>query len=56
MRLLKKYVGIKIMYKVASLSKVQRKELFSETATLMNTTNAIVEKDFWVVWTFKKCS
>ena len=42
------------MYKVANLSKVQRKELFSETATLMNTTNAIVEKDFWVVWTLSK--
>ncbi|MDD3497828.1 MAG: nucleotidyl transferase AbiEii/AbiGii toxin family protein [Aliarcobacter skirrowii] len=36
------------MYKVANLSKVQRKELFSETATLMNTTNAIVAKrTFW---------
>lgn len=42
------------MYKVANLSKVQRKELFSETAILMNTTNAIVEKDFWVVWTLSK--
>ena len=39
------------MKKIANLSKEQRKELFSETATLMNTTNAIVEKDFWVVWT-----
>lgn len=34
------------MKKIANLSKEQRKELFSETATLMNTTNAIVEKDF----------
>lgn len=42
------------MNKVANLSKQQRKELFGETATLMNTTNAIVEKDFWVVWTINK--
>lgn len=42
------------MNKVANLSKEQRKELFSETATLMNTTNAIVEKDFWVVWSLGK--
>ena len=42
------------MNRVANLSKEQRKELFSETATLMNTTNAIVEKDFWVVWTLGK--
>ena len=42
------------MKKIANLSKEQRKELFSETATLMNTTNAIVEKDFWVVWTLGK--
>ena len=42
------------MNNVANLSKEQRKELFSETATLMNTTNAIVEKDFWVVWTLGK--
>lgn len=30
------------MYKIANLSKDQRAELFSETATLMNTTNGIV--------------
>lgn len=42
------------MNKVANLSKEQRKELFSETAALMNTTNAIVEKDFWVVLTLGK--
>lgn len=42
------------MYKIANLSKDQRAELFSETATLMNTTNGIVEKDFWVVWTLSK--
>lgn len=42
------------MNKVANLSKEERKEIFSETATAMNTTNAIVEKDFWVVWTLDK--
>ena len=42
------------MNKIANLPKQQRTELFSETATLMNTTNSIVEKDFWVVWTLDK--
>ena len=42
------------MNKVANLPKQQRSELFLETATLMKTTNAIVEKDFWVVWTLNK--
>ena len=42
------------MKKIANLSKEQRQELFSETAALMNTTNAIVEKDFWVVLTLGK--
>jgi hypothetical protein len=42
------------MNNVAQLSEKQRNELFQETATLMNTTNAIVEKDFWVVWTLNK--
>ena len=42
------------MNKIANLPKKQRSELFSETATLMNTTNSIVEKDFWVVWTLDK--
>ncbi|MEA3512765.1 MAG: nucleotidyl transferase AbiEii/AbiGii toxin family protein [Campylobacterota bacterium] len=42
------------MNKVAHLSANERNELFQETATLMNTTNAIVEKDFWVVWTLNK--
>ena len=42
------------MNKIANLPKQQRSELFSETATLMNTTNSIVEKDFWVVWTLDK--
>lgn len=38
------------MDKVAQLSQRERSELFSETATAMRTTPAIVEKDFWVVW------
>lgn len=42
------------MNKVAQLSTDERNELFKETATLMKTTNAIVEKDFWVVWTLNK--
>ncbi|WP_373032868.1 nucleotidyl transferase AbiEii/AbiGii toxin family protein [Sulfurovum sp.] len=42
------------MNDVANLSVEQRNELFQETASLMNTTNAIVEKDFWVVWTLDK--
>ena len=42
------------MNNVAQLSADERNELFKETATLMNTTNAIVEKDFWVVWTLNK--
>lgn len=42
------------MNKIANLPKQQRSELFLETATLMKTTNAIVEKDFWVVWTLNK--
>ena len=42
------------MNKIANLLKQQRSELFSETATFMNTTNSIVEKDFWVVWTLDK--
>ena len=42
------------MNKVAQLSTDERNELFKETASLMKTTNAIVEKDFWVVWTLNK--
>lgn len=42
------------MNKITNLPKQQRSELFSETATLMNTTNSIVEKDFLVVWTLDK--
>lgn len=54
MRSSSKFVKAIIVNKVANLSKEQRKELFGETAALMNTTNAIVEKDFWVVWTLNK--
>ena len=42
------------MNKVANLPEENRNELFSETARQMQTTNAIVEKDFWVVWTLDK--
>ena len=42
------------MNKVAELSTDERNELFKETASLMKTTNAIVEKDFWVVWALDK--
>jgi hypothetical protein len=42
------------MHKVALLSKEQRGELFAETASKMGITNAIVEKDFWVVWVLSK--
>ncbi len=42
------------MHKVALLSKEERGELFAQTASQMGTTNAIVEKDFWVVWTLSK--
>jgi hypothetical protein len=42
------------MDKVVNLTKKQRGELFSQTAINMNTTNAIIEKDFWVVWILDK--
>lgn len=42
------------MNKVANLSDKERSELFSETASKMHTTNAIAEKDFWVVWVLGK--
>jgi Nucleotidyl transferase AbiEii toxin, Type IV TA system len=42
------------MNKIALLSPEQRNELFAETAREMKTTEAIVEKDFWVVWTLDK--
>ena len=42
------------MNNIINLSHEDRNELFQETATLMNTTSAIVEKDFWVVWALEK--
>lgn len=39
------------MYKVAILNSNDRKDLFSATAQRMNTSDAIVEKDFWVCFT-----
>jgi len=42
------------MHKVAQFTAKQREELFSETARQMGTTNAIVEKDFWVIWVLSK--
>lgn len=42
------------MDKVANLTTAQRKELFSQAAFEMKSTNAIVEKDFWVVWILDK--
>ena len=42
------------MEKVANLVEEQRRKLFTETARKMNTTPAIIEKDFWVVWTLDK--
>ena len=39
---------------IASLPDKERGDLFRETASRMHTTNAIVEKDFWVVWTLDK--
>jgi len=42
------------MNNIPKLLQKDRDELFQETASLMNTTNAIVEKDFWVVWTLEK--
>lgn len=42
------------MDKVALLDAAGRNDLFRETARAMKTTPAIVEKDFWVVWTLDK--
>jgi len=42
------------MNNIANLSQQERQELFSETAKMMHTTNAIIEKDFWVVWILDK--
>lgn len=38
------------MKQVAQLSKQERKELFSETASEMSITPAAIEKDFWICW------
>ena len=42
------------MNNVARLSQEERKQVFSETAALMSTTLAIVEKDFWVCFVLDK--
>lgn len=42
------------MNNIPNLPQNDRNELFKETASLMHTTNAIVEKDFWVVWVLEK--
>ena len=42
------------MDKIAYSSAKIREELFTQSASKMNTTNAIVEKDFWVVWILDK--
>ena len=42
------------MYDIANLSSREREELFSETAKKIGTSNAIIEKDFWVVWVLSK--
>lgn len=55
MRALKKSVKKnQSMNKIALLKAKKRQELFRETARIMKTTEAIVEKDFWVVWTLEK--
>lgn len=42
------------METVANLTQEEKNELFTETASSMDTTKSIVEKDFWVVWTLDK--
>ena len=42
------------MNRVANFPDKDRSDLFKETASQMHTTNAIVEKDFWVVWVLDK--
>lgn len=42
------------MNNIANLDEQKRSELFTETAIQIGTTNAIIEKDFWVVWTLDK--
>ncbi|MDO8271637.1 MAG: nucleotidyl transferase AbiEii/AbiGii toxin family protein [Gammaproteobacteria bacterium] len=42
------------MDKVARWAERERKELFTETAAVIRSTAAIVEKDFWVSWVLKQ--
>lgn len=42
------------MDKIANASSKIREELFSQSAHALHTTNAIIEKDFWVVWILDK--
>ncbi|RLA82247.1 MAG: nucleotidyl transferase AbiEii/AbiGii toxin family protein [Epsilonproteobacteria bacterium] len=42
------------MNKIALGSAQNRKDMFNETANLMNTVPSIIEKDFWVVWLLEK--
>ncbi|KQC08029.1 MAG: hypothetical protein APR54_05170 [Candidatus Cloacimonas sp. SDB] len=42
------------MYKIVLLPQKDRNDLFKETANRMHVRTAIVEKDFWVVWTLDK--
>ena len=42
------------MDKIAALPKQARSDLFSETATKMDLTPVVAEKDFWVVWVLDK--
>jgi hypothetical protein len=43
-----------MMNKVAQLPGKDRQAIFGESALLMKTTPAIVEKDFWVVWVLSR--
>ena len=42
------------MDRVAGLSAAERSALFSETAAGLGPTPAVIEKDFWVVWTLER--
>ncbi|MCF7946788.1 MAG: nucleotidyl transferase AbiEii/AbiGii toxin family protein [Spirochaetia bacterium] len=42
------------MDNIVRLLPVERSQIFSESAALMGTTPAIVEKDFWVCWVLEK--
>jgi hypothetical protein len=43
-----------LMDDIVKLSPKDRSDLFTETAGRMHITNAVVEKDFWVVWSLAK--